>query len=189
YGSEAMGGVVNVITKDPRFAPSYAVDVARTDYGETTADASASFRGRRVSVLLSGSGVHMDDFVDANGDGFTDLPQVRRASLFGKVAWGGGAVRRLELAGKVYREDRFGGVEAWTPEHRGSDSIYGESVVTDRIELIGTYRPHFLDDVRLEFSYSRHDQDSHYGDQRYEAVQTIGVANLLWSGRIGRRHD
>ena len=189
YGSEAMGGVVNVITKDPRFAPSYTVDVARTGYGETSVDAAVSRRGGRLSALLSGSGVHMDRFIDENGDGFSDLTLTRRASLFGKLAWRSGAVRRLELAGKYYWEDRFGGVEAWTPADRGSDVVYGESVVTDRFELIGTYRPHFLDDVRLEFSLSRHEQDSHYGDQRYDAVQSIGVANLLWDTKIGRRHD
>lgn len=189
YGSEAMGGVVNVVTKDARFTPSYTVDASVTGYGEAVVDASVSPRRGNVSALLSGNLRHLDRFLDENGDGFTDVTQTQQASLFGKLSVSEARGTGLEVVGKYYREDRFGGVEAWTPAHRGSGEVYGESIETDRVEVLGSYRPRTRPELRVELSYSRHDQDSYYGDERYAATQDIVFGNVLWDAQFEGRHD
>lgn len=188
YGSEAMAGVINVITKDPRFAPRLAVDVSGTSEAEGNVDFAASTEPGDVSAFLSGNVAYNDHFVDANGDGFSDFPLNRRAAVFGKLDFSPQGRRRASLTAKYLFEDRFGGVEAWTTDHRGSDQVYGESIYTNRVEILGSYLPGWSEAVRLEGSYSWHDQDSWYGDARFAARQHIAFGNALWGSSFGR-HD
>ena len=48
YGSEAMGGIINVITKNPLKAPVISTDIFATSWREYSADASAKFRMGRL---------------------------------------------------------------------------------------------------------------------------------------------
>lgn len=188
YGSEAMAGVINVITKDPRFAPRFAIDASGTSDAEGNVDFALSSRPGDVSAALSGNVAYNSRFVDSNGDGYSDFPLNRRGVLFGKLDWSPDGLRRGALTAKYLYEDRFGGVEAWTNDDRGSDLVYGESIYTNRFELLGSYLPTWSADVRLEGSYAWHDQDSWYGDSEYAARQHIGFVNAIWGPTFGR-HD
>src|SRR5690606_965105 len=44
YGSEAVGGLINIITKNPRTTPTLAVDAFGTGWGELSADIAAKLR-------------------------------------------------------------------------------------------------------------------------------------------------
>jgi outer membrane receptor for ferrienterochelin and colicins len=190
YGSEALAGVVNVITKDPRLAPRLAMNAFGTSNGEFNGDFAVAGGSDRLNTLLSGSLSYIDNFIDNNGDGFCDIPYGTRAYLFGKLDYYGIAAKRLGLAAKYYHEDRVGGTEAFDKSIRGSSSIYGESIYTNRLELIGMYRlPTSSQDVSVQFSYAYHDQDSYYGRTKYDALQHIGYVNLIWNTRLAARHD
>ena len=188
YGSEAMAGVINVITKDPRFAPRLAVDAWGTSDAEGNLDFAASTRPGDVSGFLSGNVAYNSRFVDGNGDGFSDFPLNRRGVVLGKIDVSPAGERRASLTAKYLYEDRFGGVEGWTRKHRGSDQVYGESIHTNRVEILGAYLPRWSNEIRLEGSYSWHDQDSWYGDSPYAASQHIAFGNALWGPMYGR-HD
>ena len=43
-----------------------------------------------------------------------------------------GRAKKVSLSAKYYQEDRSGGVKEWNENLRGNDSIYGESIYTDR---------------------------------------------------------
>src|SRR5690606_17271083 len=141
YGSEAMGGVINVITKDPRFAPALSVSSYGTSHGEMNLDVAAAPRLGGARLLVSGSLAHNARFVDDNLDNFSDLPLVPRGVGCAKLAVGPPARRMLEPSAKVYAEDRLGGVSEWRQAHRGSSGVYGESIQTRRAELVGGWRP------------------------------------------------
>lgn len=188
YGSEAMAGVVNVITKDPRFTPRWTLDVSATSDAEANVDFAVASEPGDLTGLVSGNVSYNDRFVDENEDGFSDFPLVRRGVLFAKGELSEEGQRRGGLTARYLFEDRFGGVEAWERAHRGSDSLYGESVVTHRVELIGSWLPGWSDRLRVEGSYTFHHQDSYYGDVHYLANQHVAFANLLWGERRGP-HD
>jgi len=188
YGSEAMAGVINVITKDARFAPRFSVDASGTSDAEGNIDFAVSTEPGNVSGFLSGNVAYNDVFVDGNDDGFSDFPLNRRGVVFGKVDLADDGRRRASLTAKYMYEDRFGGVEGWDSDLRGSDQVYGESIYTHRVELLGSWLPAWSDAVRVEGSYSWHDQDSWYGDASYDASQHIGFGNVLWGSTLGR-HD
>jgi len=188
YGSEAMAGVINVITKDPRFTPRLALDASGTSDAEGNVDFAFSTEPAGASGFVSGNVAYNSRFVDDNSDGFTDFPLNRRGVVFGKMDWSPEGRRRASLTTRYLYEDRFGGVEAWSAAHRGSSEVYGESIHTNRLEVLGAYLPSWSADVRFEGSYAWHDQDSWYGDSNYDASQHIAFANALW-GRMVGRHD
>jgi outer membrane receptor for ferrienterochelin and colicins len=187
YGSEAMGGVVNIVTKDPRLAPRHSVNAFVSSDGEANMSLAAAPRIRGAHSLLSISGSRNTRFIDRNADGFTDLPLVSRLSIMNKWALGTPANRPLELMARVYGEDRFGGVAAWTKADRGSSTVYGESIRTRRGELLGTWRPDVAQGaLRVDVSATVHRQDSHYGSSPYVAQQRVLFTQGIWSPQVGR---
>jgi len=190
YGTEAMGGVINIITKDARFAPRVTLNTFGTSDGESTVDASAAFQREHVQSLLSGSFSYNDRFIDRNTDGFSDLTSSRRLALFNKWTLGAPAEPVFSASAKYYNEDRVGGVRGWTSADRCGSLLYGESIRTRRGELVGRYRlPVGAQRTRLDFSASYHDQDSCYGTTRYNAQQGVYLGQLVWDRNLGAAHD
>ena len=187
YGSEAMGGVINVITKDARLAPRLSVNTFATTNGETNLALGAAHTMGRAQSLFSVNGAWNDRFVDGNDDGFRDLAAVTRVSALNKWAIGTAANRPLDLTARYYYEDRTGGLDAFSPAtDRGSSSVYGESIRTNRAELLGTWRTGPVRaPFRLDVSFNYHHQDSFYGDQAYVATQTVAFGQGVWSPQLG----
>lgn len=188
YGSEAMGGIINVITKDPVLAPRLSADAMRTSWQEQSLDVGARLGSGRLTGLLGVNAYRYDAPRDDNGDGFTDLTIQKRASLFSKWSLKRQQRRQAGLAARYVQEDRWGGELDWTPAFAGSDSIYGETIATRRWELIGQYQLPLAERVLAQVSWNRHAQDSHYGTTPFNALQEVLFAQLLWSHRFAMRH-
>lgn len=182
YGTEALGGVVNIITKRPEQTPTLLADAYVKGTEETSFDLALSPETGRFETLLGATALRMERFIDENGDGFADQPKNTRFSLFGKGALPSpDGDRMLDLSGKYYFEDRTGGVEGFSDVFRGSSDIYGESVYTQRIELLGAFQPPaFQQRLKLNAAYTLHDQDSFYGDESYAARQEIAFGQLTY---------
>jgi outer membrane receptor for ferrienterochelin and colicins len=177
YGTEAMGGVVNVITKDARFTPRFALEGGITELGQGNVAFSWSPGSGRSGTLLSGAVAHNDRFLDGNDDGFSDLTLDTRVTLFGKTAFRRHGRQIGGLTAKLYYEDRFGGLEGWGESDLGSSTVYGESIRTHRAELMGELGGR--GPWRAQASYAFHRQDSWYGDTPYAADQHVGFAQVL----------
>ncbi len=188
YGSEAVGGLINVITKTPQKTPIFSVDVSGTSYLEFNNDISSKFKLGKATAILSGNYFHFDKKWDINQDNFTDVTLAKRASFFNKWSLERTKNKRSDLALRYVWEDRFGGELPWKPEFRGGDSIYGENINTNRFELIGTYDFNAKMPLRLQYSYNLHDQKSAYGTTLFDAQQRIGFAQLTTPLSIGH-HD
>ena len=188
YGSEAVGGLINVITKTPQKAPVLSLDISGTSYAEFNNDFSAKAKFGKATTLFSGNYFHFNKRWDVNNDNFTDITLAKRASIFNKWSWERGNNLRSDIAMRYVWEDRFGGELSWNPTFRGSDSIYGESIRTNRIEVIGTQDFAFKQPLRLQYSYNIHDQNSAYGSTLFNAQQRIAFAQLTTNHTKGQ-HD
>lgn len=189
YGSEAVGGLINIITKKPESAPVASVDVFGSSWQEYNADLGLKMNlGNRGTVLTGVNAFWYDTPIDNNGDNFTDVTLQKRISIFQKWSFARKDNKVFTLAGRYFYEDRWGGEMNWTPEYRGGDEIYGESIYTKRWEVIGTYQLPVKEKMMLSFSYNSHDQNSVYGDLEYLGLQNIGFGQLTWDKSL-KRHD
>jgi len=187
YGSEAVGGLINIITKNNLSAPDFFADSFVTSWGEFNLDVGTKFNvGKKVNVLLGANYFKYDNPIDNNGDNFTDLTLQDRISVFQKWNFTRKNSRILSLAGRFFYEDRWGGEMQWTPDFRGGDEIYGESIYTRRWEVLGKYQLPTEENMMLSFSYNDHKQNSVYGDVPYLANQRIGFTQLTWDKTVGK---
>lgn len=180
YGSEAMGGIINVITKTPSLAPVFSADVMTTNWLEHSADVSSRVKLGKVFGLFGVNYFHFWQPYDKNKDSFTDMTQQKRFSFFNKWNVERPDNKAASIALRYVYENRWGGQTNWTEQWRGSDSIYGESIYTNRFELVGTYQLPFREKILTNFSYNIHDQDSYYGVTRYKARQNIVFGQIYW---------
>ena len=189
YGSEAVGGLINVITKLPENSPRFFADAFVTGWGETNLDFGFKAQvGKKVTVLVGTNYFKFDELIDNNNDNFTDLTLQDRISIFQKWDFKRVSNRKLSLAGRYFYEDRWGGELQWNKTYRGGDAIYGESIYTSRFEILGNYELPLSEKVNFQFSYSDHDQNSVYGITPYLAQQRIGFGQLIWDKKIDK-HD
>ena len=180
YGSEAMAGVINIITKDPNEVTHSHVSTFLSTHGEANFDLSMAEQVGKHQTLFSGNLFYFDNFLDNNRDGFADIVMRDRVSLFNKWQFHRKSGKPFTVAAKYYWEDRTGGLEPYERSLRGSSDIYGESIITHRGELIGSYGWNTTANIRTDFSLSYHNQDSFYGDYNYRADQTNLFINTVW---------
>lgn len=189
YGSEAVGGLINIITKKPQKAPLLSVDFMTTSYLEHSADLGLKTNlGAKATVLTGLSYYNYGNPVDNNNDNFTDVTLQDRISIFQKWNFQRKENRLFSLAARYLYEDRWGGEMQWNKQDRGGDQVYGESIYTNRWELLGNYQLPLKEKMFLSFSYNEHDQDSRYGTTSFIAEQNIAFGQLVWDKRI-HNHD
>ena len=70
YGSDAIAGVINIITKDPGTAPRFSADASINSLLDATLGLSGAFRVGHASSIISFSGESSDYRRDINHDGF-----------------------------------------------------------------------------------------------------------------------
>lgn len=189
YGSEAVAGLINIITKDPSGSSKFATDINISSYQEISADVSGKFNIGKASSLVGLNAFLFDKKFDINNDNFTDVTLQKRISFFNKWEIERKSHQPMRIATRFVAEDRWGGELQWEKRWRGTDSIYGESIYTRRFELIGNYGlPFNKEKVLLEYSYNYHNHDSYYGALPYMAKQHTAFTQLRWDKTVGNHN-
>lgn len=189
YGSDAVAGLINIITKDAYSVGKFAADISATTLGEINADISTGIHAKKVNGIV---GINLFNYwtkQDINHDNFTDVTQQKRISIFNK--WDIERDNKLpfSISARYMAENRWGGELNWAKAYRGSDSIYGESIVTSRFELTGIFGLKAgKNDMSLDYSYSYHNQQSFYGTTSFNAMQHLGFAQLHGSFQL-KKHQ
>ena len=177
YGSEAVGGLINIITKLPEHAPLFFGDTFISGWGELNVDVGFKANvGKKANVLMGVNYFNYSNPIDNNNDNFTDVTLQDRISIFQKWNFKRKNNRLFSLAGRYFYEDRWGGEMQWNKGFRAGD------------EVIGNYQLPVQENMTFQFSYSDHDQNSVYGDTPYLAKQRIGFGQLLWDKPL-KNHD
>ncbi|CAM4428650.1 TonB-dependent receptor [Flavobacterium terrigena] len=189
YGSEAVGGLINIITKNATQAPIFSADFFSTSWLENNLDLGFKKNIKdKANTLIGLNYFNYNSPIDNNHDNFTDVTLQERISIFNKWNFIRKDNKLFTLAGRFFYEDRWGGEMNWNKSYRGTNQVYGESIYTSRQELIGKYQLPVSEKIYFSFSATNHDQDSFYGTTKYAAQQQIGFGQLTWDKKLGS-HD
>jgi len=189
FGSEAVAGVINVITKNPSKEPIVSLDVRGTSHLESFNNLSIAGSVGKFSGMIGANYSYVGQYEDHNEDGFGDYINMDRLSVFAKAQMKRKKNRRFTIFARYYFEDRRNGVEEYMKDRayltlRGDDNIYGESIFTQRFEVLGTYDLPTEEYFKLDYSFTGHYQDSYYGADHYFANQYVGFVNFNWNKYI-----
>jgi outer membrane receptor for ferrienterochelin and colicins len=183
YGSTALGGVVNLISRRP--GDEREVLLNQSTVGGTDAILWLSGEpGERWGYTMLG-GVHRQAEEDVAGDGWADLPGYRRASVRPRVFWNDGRGGTLFLTAGAMAEDREGGTMPGRvapdggPFEEALDTRRGDLGLVGRTLLGGT-RPLT---VRASGMVQRHDHV--FGGVRERDRHVTGFAEATLTGRDG----
>jgi outer membrane receptor for ferrienterochelin and colicins len=189
YGSEAMGGTINVITKNAAKAPKFITDLNYSSWNEMNFDVGVKLKLKNTNGLIGLNYFAYNNPIDNNHDGFADVTLQNRVSLFNKWNFERKSKKIFQAGARLYYEDRWGGQMNWNTSFRGGDSVYGESIYTKRAEFFGTYELPTKEQFTLNWSANIHDQNSYYGKTAYMAEQNIAFLQLHWTKQINYRHN
>jgi len=192
YGSEAMAGLINVVTKSVDCIPNISYDFNISSWGEF--QNSFNFKILDTKNIKGYSSIDVFNYnnpIDNNKDNFTDLTLKNRYSIFNKFQFlpTNNKIYPFNLSLRYMYENRWGGEMDWTNEFRGSNLKYGESILTNRLEFSTGYQLPIKEKINWQTSFSIHDQKSWYGTVNYDAKQIIGFNQLTWHKKINSKHQ
>ncbi|MBS7333344.1 MAG: TonB-dependent receptor [Weeksellaceae bacterium] len=188
YGTEAMGGLINIITKDASKANTFHADIYSTTWLENNIDLAYKFKvNDNASSLIGLNYFKFGNKQDKNNDNFTDVTLQDRISIFNKWNFKRTDNKIANFAARYVYEDRWGGEMQYDKNiHRGSDEVYSESIFTNRAEILGMYQLPTTENIYTQFSYNFHQQDSYYGTDSYQAKQHVAFGQIYWDKLIGK---
>lgn len=119
YGSEAIGGVINIITKKANTAPKFFLDYNVSTWGELTGNTGFSTKlNNRVATMFNVDGYYFNTPHDQDHDGYMDKTLQKRLSFFNKWDIKQKFDKTASLSLRYYNENRHGGEVGWNKADR-----------------------------------------------------------------------
>jgi outer membrane receptor for ferrienterochelin and colicins len=205
YGSSAIAGVINVLTKKPTARPSVVASVSFGTHNTNNYTLSASRKLEDLDLMVTAQ-KNTGDEIDEDDDGLTDRVKTDNLSLGTRLnLYNLSGNDQLTLTGRALDEFRQGGeLDTWeNPFAAGA-----EHIKTTRYEAGVGYQKRFIlgNRIDLNLAYADHHRnatnDSFLGDyedingeippedemQPYLADEILYVVDLNYSHPLGARH-
>lgn len=190
YGSSAVAGAINLVSKEPSFEPTVKADIQMGSWGDKVVNASASMRNNNVGISVFAQRAE-EDAIDKTGDGLTrsevkkhdgvsDRVESRLSNLgFGLYLYQPFTSNdKLVIRGKAMDEDRAGGTLTGDL-YLNPYSLGTENIKTNRLtaELVYTLPLGQASELNFSSAYVHHKRnatndtfltsymDTHHGDE------------------------
>lgn len=120
YGSEAIGGVINIITRDANERNTFFTDYSVSSWKEFNFNVGFSRKiSNNISTLFSIDNYYYNTPKDQDMDGFMDKTLQKRFSAFNKWNFINRKYNKhSSFYVRYYHEDRHGGELNWNPHHQ-----------------------------------------------------------------------
>jgi outer membrane receptor for ferrienterochelin and colicins len=197
YGTDAIGGVINIITRKPHRHPHSYILLEGGMYGHRQAVGSMSFRKGIFGLSLVGT-YSAQDKIDRDGDQVSEITGMQRGSMALTMNFDFNREHRLLLRVSGIVEARQGGglgsfmevLDDYDRKKGTGRRAFSETIFTDRIEGALVYHGR-LKGMRLQttLSASYHDQTSDYEGEVYRGQQVMFFAQQLLSFQLHPRYE
>lgn len=184
YGSEAIGGVVNIKTKNPNSIPKFSMNVSLTSMLEAYADFTVRYKTGKVPSMLAVSAESFNMRWDIDRDNMLDIPLVNRVNVYNKWALPRADGKTANIYIRYLFEDRFGGERDMPSQWRGSTRNYSEAITTHQWQAGLQYQLPVKENILFALDYSEHRQQAYFGFNKYNGIQSAGFAQFTWSKKI-----
>ncbi len=175
YGSGAIAGAINIITKEPGYTPEISLDIQAGSYGTSNIDFSSSIRNEKGNIGLNiYAQNHKEDAIDQTGEGVTQKEVKNPDGISDRVRSNLTNVGfnlyvedaffkndKLVLRGKTIFEQREGGI-ILDDYYRNPLTDRTENISTNRMETSLSYIKKISKNESLDFSlsYVNHERDA-----------------------------
>ena len=183
YGSSAIGGVMNIITKEPlrNFASlantTGVLPGGKTDIN-TSLNASLVSDDRKAGVYLFGM-LKNRDWYDRNGDGFSDIPEINAQTLGFRGYYRTGDRSRLSAEYHHIHEFRRGGNKFDLQPHEADITEQTKHIINSGGLSYDLFWREYKHKISLYGSIQHTDRNSYYGAQK--DMNAYGKTNdLTW---------
>lgn len=186
YGGDAIAGVVNFITKNPKPQPeASAILNTTTQRGLDLAGFySQQFDKLGVTVLAASN---TQPLTDVDGDGFSDVSEYTRFNLTPKLVYNFSEAVRGSFTFGVLSEERLGGTVSAPRSAIGTDAPYLEQNKSLRLNMSGalTLELPNAQSIAVKLAAMRLTRDAFYGATPFDATQTQVYADAQYAATSG----
>lgn len=186
YGSDAIAGVINIITKDPEKAHALVLNATLNSLLDANFSLTGSFRTGKATSLIATSVEGWDYKRDINHDGFMDYPLVNRCNFFNKWSIDRRDKKKTFVYARYLFEDRFVGQIATPGRVINSDQWYTEWIRTNQWQAGMQYEMPVKERLLLAIDYSEHYQKAYFDTNYFHGNQKTGFVQLSWNKGIKR---
>ena len=196
FGSSAVGGTINIITKDP-MVNSAQIAHTITSIGpsgsfdnNTTLNASVVTDNSKAGIFLYGQSRYRDGY-DHNGDGFTEIAQLKTQTVGARTFLRPSDITRLSLEYNNTHEYRRGGDQLDEPPHMAMIAEQAEHNIHSAEATFDIWPRNHRDHVSIFSAMQNTRRQSYYGsdmdpDAYGRTADIVVMAGSQWTHPIDR---
>lgn len=190
-GFESVAGQINVELRKPESADKWYLNLYANQMGRLEGNVNYTHKFNdtwSTALLLHGKDNSIRN--DQNGDGFLDNPVGNNFIAVNRWKYIGdnGLMFQAGVKG-TYIRNTGGEMDFDRERDLGGSSVWGMALDINRLEGWTKIGKVFPDkpwkSVGLQISGLTHEQNSFFGQRKYDAVQRSGYANLIYQGIFG----
>lgn len=194
-GYESITGQINVQLQNPMMAPKFHFNGYINNLGRAETSMYASFKvSENLSTLLMLHGNSFQQDVDANGDGFIDVPKLNHLSGSNRWMFYNDKIES-QFGVEFFTEDRVSGQLGFDPKAPiNSSQPWGLDVSQDQFKAyakLGVLPKDERPDRSIGFinKFSYYKQEGAYGLKDYSGENTYWYSNVIFQDKfINRAH-